>query len=312
MDDIEAIRERIRNNENLLGELERKQPFDDSYAPDDRIGTDIAGYISDMGRGVLGMVGASEDIPRYTPSRIFSTMVQEAEQRRDMGLSPEELGLRKQLAERGYGYDVKNIKRLAGGSAGVALGNFGRATDQLYTQYSGIAADDEAVRRQNRQLFNRAALSAETVNRQIFDDELKQAMLNKEAASGLVSDALSNIRDRRDYEKAYGKGSDIYEYRKELTLSQRQNRQMLDEANRRRSLEMENELRNTLAEDRALLNNYDSLNGDEEITKLPEEEQFKSPYDTYTSEMAKLDKNSPDYDENVKRLYDMYEMTKGR
>ena len=128
--------------------------------------------------------------PKYERGSMFSTAMDEALRNRNMGLSSDEINFRRGMAERGFGYDVKNIRRLAGGSAGVALGNLGRATNQLYDQYGQIAATDEATRRLNRQNFQGMALKDESINRQIFQDDLTQVMMNKEAGAGLVQDAL--------------------------------------------------------------------------------------------------------------------------
>ena len=262
VDDIDAIRQRIAENENLLGSLERRPAFDDSYAPDAQ-GRDIGGYITDAARGIMGVAGATKPLPVYERGEMFQTSMDELTDRRNMGLTADEIGFAKQMAERGYGYDVKNIRRMAGGSAGVALGNLGRATGQLYDEYGKLAVRDEGVRRQNRADFNRGALSDEQVNRQIFEDKYNEDWTSKMAASGLVQDSIKNIKERNQFEKAYGKGSQMYEYEKELTLDRRHARENLDWANKQADEKATSELKSGLFNDRKRLVELENKNSGE-------------------------------------------------
>lgn len=202
-DQIDALNAQI---EALNKPTEKKE-----YQEPERLG--FRDHLLDIGRGVLGLKGALEDVPVYERGDMWQTAASEMTARRDMGLSPDEIAFRKNMAERGYGYDVKNIRRLAGGSAGVALGNLGRATGQLYDQYDQLAAADEATRRMNRQQFYQGAAQDESINRQIFEDELQQKMMTKQAGAGLLNDALKNIQDRQQFEKAYGPDSQYYKYK---------------------------------------------------------------------------------------------------
>jgi hypothetical protein len=215
-EDPQEMRLEIDALNKQIAELE-KPAEERPYAPDNARPVGLVDNLLDIGRGVLGLKGALTDIPEYERGAMWSTAAEEMTARRNMGLSPEEIAFAQNLAERGYGYDVKNIRRLAGGSAGVALGNLGRATGQLYDQYSELAARDEATRRANRERFYAGAAQDEQINRQIFQDELTQAMMAKESGAGLLNDALSNIRDRQQYERAYGKDSQYYQYMKALT-----------------------------------------------------------------------------------------------
>ncbi|NRB84950.1 MAG: hypothetical protein HRU49_14455, partial [Winogradskyella sp.] len=113
---------------------------------------------------------------------------------------------------------------LAGGNAGVALGNLGRAQSQLYDQFTNIAAADQSVRRGNRQQFYAGAGQDEMINRQKFQDELSQTLMDKQAGAGLVNDALSNISNRGQFNKTYGKGSPYYEMMKSTWETSEQER----------------------------------------------------------------------------------------
>jgi hypothetical protein len=91
--------------------------------------------------------------------------------------------------------------------------------------------------RQNRQNFYQAAGAAENVNQYKFGIDNERAMLAKQSGAGLVNDALMNIMNRKQYEDTHGKGSQYYEYMKELTKGQWENTRSLEDANEQRKLE---------------------------------------------------------------------------
>jgi len=258
-DSREDIERRIQDNKDILNNLGNRPKFVHDYAPDQQQNTNLAGNIIDAGRGVIGMIGANTEVPVYQRGSMFQTSMDELTQRRNMGLTDTEKDFARNMAERGYGYDVKNIAKFAGGSAGVALGGLGRATGQLYDQYGQIAVRDEGVRRQNRADFNRGALADEQVNRQIFTDDLNQTMMTKQAGAALVQDATKNIRDRAQYEKAYGKGSQMYEYMKTLDKDRKQSMFDQEQANADRVEESKKTTQRAIENDEALLQKYGAI-----------------------------------------------------
>ena len=214
-DDYLAQAEERREQINKLQALQSDK-FVHDYAPDSQNDRDVLGNLMDAGRGVAGMIGAMKEVPEYERGTMFQTAMGEAEKRREMGLSADELNYRNQQAETAYAYDIKNVRRGAGGSSGAYLGNLGRAQSQLYQNYGQTAALDEGVRRQNRANFQQMALQDENINRRIFEDELSQTMATKQAGASLVQDAISNIKERSDYNKQYGKDSPWYNYMRSL------------------------------------------------------------------------------------------------
>jgi hypothetical protein len=158
--------------------------------------------ISDLARFGAGIYGATRKIPEYKRGDMFTEYTEDARRMKDMGLTPLEISQRKQMAERAYAYDVANVKGLAGGSAGVALGNLGRAARGLQDRYAQIGVEDHMVRRENRQAFAQAAIQDEQINRRIFDDKLRQAMMNKTEGAALSRDAITNMRERAQFEES--------------------------------------------------------------------------------------------------------------
>ena len=219
---MKDIQRDIADIDSSLGKI--NQPIEEigEYAPDLEPGSNIGGFIGDAGRALIGIRGAMEEVPEYQTGEMYNLAMDEMTARRDLGMSDEEIAFSRNLAERGYGYDVKNVRRLAGGSSGVALGNLGRAQGQLYDQYANIAAADQRVRRDNRGQFYRGAMADENINRQKFQDEFQQAVMNKQSGAMLVNDALSNMDERMQFNKAYGKGSPYYEMMKSTWESSEQ------------------------------------------------------------------------------------------
>jgi hypothetical protein len=228
-----------------LRNIEQDQ-FVHDYAPDREGSGNGLDNLIDAGRGIVGMIGANEEIPEYSRGSMFNEAMGDAQRMKNDGLSEDETNVRKRMAERGYAYDVKNIRRLAGGSAGVALGNLGRATGQLQGEYEKIAATDEAVRRGNQGAFRTMALQDEQINRQIFQDDLRQTEMTKQAGAGLVQDAINNIRERGDFEKQYGKGSLYYERAKTLDRKENMIMRDLEKGNRSRVYDQKAEIQSRI------------------------------------------------------------------
>lgn len=243
--DSAGLKKQIDADSALLSQLKNTN-YQSAPGSDYQPKADVGGYLMDIGRAGLGLKGAMGNVPEYNPSQMFTTAMNESEQRRNMGLSAQETSEARHMAERGYGYDVKNIANLSGGSAGVALGNLGRANTQLQDQYGNIASADQQARRMNRNQFYNAANQVENVNQYKFGVDYQNAMMNKQAGSALVNDALSNIRNRRQYDNTYGKGSQYAGYMDELIKGKNQENQYLENGNERRRMESIAGLQTTL------------------------------------------------------------------
>jgi len=229
--DKEALEETLAEINKQLEDSETVEEFTPDLSMLENRNIDKYGNLismaSDIGVGLMGLKGAMSEVPTYEKGAMFNAYTDEAYRQRNMGLSNEEMGLRKQLAERGFGYDVKNIRRFAGGSSGVALGNLGRAAGTLQNRYAQIGAEDSAVRRMNQQRFDRAAGADEIYNRRKFDDSFKVAMLNKETGAQLVRDKMKNMQERQMFEKQYGEGSIYNELSKEMLKGKQYNNNAL-------------------------------------------------------------------------------------
>lgn len=288
-DDPEALKKQIDLDKVNLQQLQ--EPVMKSYDQPNN-NADYAGYLMDIGRVGLGLKGAMEKLPEYNTSDMFNTYMSEATDRRNMGLSGEELGLRKQMSERAFAYDVKNIRNFSGGSAGVALGNLGRANSQLQANFAKTAADDEAVRRMNRETFYNAATQNEGVNQMKFGIENDRAMMNKQAGAGLVQDALGNIINRYDFQKQHGPGSQYFDYLNELTQEKKNANQIMEEGMSNRKNESIASLKTSLSENEK---RYQELTGNYKSTDaIKNAPSVQSNVNWATNNMANYETLSPD------------------
>jgi hypothetical protein len=228
--DKEALQKKIDEDKATLDTLKNYKEKEFEYAPDAQPKRDALGYGMDLARVVIGMKGANKELPTYKQTDEFQKYINDATARKDMGMLPQVKDYYQSQNELGYAYDVKNIHRLAGGSAGNAMANLGRAANTFQEGNMKIAAQDALMRNQNWSQFATAASANEEINVNQFQNTYNQAMMDKTAGAGLVADALTNIGDRNQFENAYGKGSQMYEYQKYLTENVALDNQALKDA----------------------------------------------------------------------------------
>ncbi len=178
---------------NLMSKL-----FPDGVTPSD---------IYDVGRLGIGLNGALTKVPTYSKSGAWNDYVNRARQMSRQGFSPEEYSLANRNADQAYNGDVYAINNLSGGNAGVALGNLGRAASSLYGSKAMLAARDAELQRQNFQNYGGILGQDNQQNRQIFEDKANQIMESKRAGAQLANDAIYNLKNRGEYNKAYGSKS---------------------------------------------------------------------------------------------------------
>lgn len=216
----------------------------------------LLGNIADVGKGIIGVAGAMQDVPEYQRGEMFKESMDDARRMKDMGLSEQEKGFMKQNAERAYGFATANLRGLSGGSAAAALGGSGEAQRILQSQYGEMAALDQGVRRQNRAAFAQAAIQDEAINRKIFEDKMNQVMANKAEGAALARDAYTNMNERAQFNQQYGKGSQYQQYMNEQILSQRQARENLKQSAAFQKQQSISELERNQAERNALIKKH--------------------------------------------------------
>jgi len=179
-------------------------------------GIGLEDYLLPAGQAIVGAIGANEPLSDPTMSPEMRTIIDEDMARRNQGLSPAELDYRNAMAGRNYSADVSMIKGKAGGSAGAYLGALGQAGQRLQDTSMRTAAEDEMMRRQNRQVARGAATNAENFERYAFGYQNQEEMLNAQAAGQLMNTGFQEIKDTRAFERNYGEGSAVWDYMKTL------------------------------------------------------------------------------------------------
>jgi len=293
---VDDYKKGLQDYEEELGQLQKEEQdllelekYDFQPSEKTKHDNDAIGSLIDVSRGIMGTIGANEEVPTYERGEMFSEAMGDAFDRRDQGLTPEEMSFRERQGEETYAYDIKNISRASGGSAGVFLGNMGSAAKRLYADKAGMSNQNEAVRRMNRENFQNMSLRDEQINRQIFQDDLNQVMMTKQAGAGLVQDAFTNIKERSDYNKQYGKGSVYDRYMDAKISDTEESRYSRDFANKQRMKSLLFENKTKQDKTKKLLENSQVLdassNKKKKINKtkeeIEEEEMFDSLYDNY-------------------------------
>jgi hypothetical protein len=176
----------------------------------------LAEFAPDAFRMGLGLLGAAEKVPEYEIPQEFMDYKSKLREMSTQGLSEQELSNAYKDAERSYAYNVKGIRDMAGGRAGVGLANLGAATTNLGRAYEDINVADASMRRQNLGMYGSALSSYVNLDRQNFDDRRNLALMNKQAGAQLAATALSDMQGRADYNKTYGSGSIYEDYMKQM------------------------------------------------------------------------------------------------
>jgi hypothetical protein len=165
------------------------------------------GDVFDLAKFGMGAYGASRPVAQDHISPQWNNYMNRMEYLSNMGLTPEERSRAAGEMDRGYAYDVGNINNFAGGNAGVALSNLGRAAGTYQNAQAGLAVQDAAMNRQNMANYGNALTQDNAMRRQLFLDKYNQQMQTKQSAALMASESLNNFINRRQYEKTYGAGS---------------------------------------------------------------------------------------------------------
>jgi len=270
--DYQAIADKRKEEIAALDAIEADQ-FEFDYKPDSQSDSTLVGDLMDTGRGIAGLQGAMTEVPEYERGTMWNKAMDSADRRSEEGLSADELNYRNQQSETAYAYDVKNVRRGAGGSSGAYLGNLGRAQSQLYQNYGQTAGVDEQARRVNQANFQAMAGKDEVINRQIFEDDLSQALETKRQGAALVGDAIKNIEERQQYKKKYGKDSAQYAYKKALTKDMESNIYHRDKSAKGKADEARRKLVKERDDALAEIGNKDEIGNEQNDTKVIETQE---------------------------------------
>ena len=170
---------------------------------------DTLGYAGDALKLGLGMSAATKKLPEWTISDNWNEYMGKLKFMSNMGLSPEQKAQYLDTADRTYQYDLSNIYNLSNGNAGTVLGNIGRANMSRYRSGVDLAIADKNAELANNAVYGNWLGRDEQYRKSIFDENRNGLLMTKQAGMQLASDALANMENRADYNKFYGKGSQV-------------------------------------------------------------------------------------------------------
>ncbi len=191
------------------------------------------GYAGDAVKLGLGMQAASRKLPQWQISDNWNEYMGKLKFMSNMGLTPEQKAQYLDTADRTYQYDTANIYNLANGNAGTVLGNLGRANANRYRAGVDMAIADRSAQNVNNATYGNWLAKDEKYRKSIFDENRNQLAMTKQAGMQLASDALANMENRTDYNRFYGKGSQLeklqnmqlekQQYENDILKSQKEN-----------------------------------------------------------------------------------------
>lgn len=167
------------------------------------------GYAGDAVKLGLGMQAASRKLPQWQISDNWNEYMGKLKFMSNMGLTPEQKAQYLDTADRTYQYDTANIYNLANGNAGTVLGNLGRANTNRYRAGVELAVADRSAQNANNAIYGDWLGRDEQYRKNVFDENRNQLAMTKQAGMQLASDALANLENRTDYNRFYGKGSQV-------------------------------------------------------------------------------------------------------
>ena len=170
---------------------------------------DTLGYAGDALKLGLGMSAATKKLPEWTISDNWNEYMGKMKFMSNMGLTPEQKAQYLDTADRTYQYDLSNIYNLSNGNAGTVLGNIGRANMSRYRSGVDLAIADKNAELANNAVYGNWLGRDEQYRKSIFDENRNGLLMTKQAGMQLASDAIANMENRADYNKFYGKGSQV-------------------------------------------------------------------------------------------------------
>ena len=150
---------------------------------------------------------AIEPVPEQKKSQQWKDYMSVMKQRAQSGIAPESKTLLQRQAERTYASDVSNIGRMAT-SGQAALGALGQAARRKYAADMQMGAQDADLREQHFGEYAKAVGVDENLTQEMWErNEYNEAARKRDLKSGLIGQAVSNIRDDIMFNKQYGDGS---------------------------------------------------------------------------------------------------------
>lgn len=163
--------------------------------------------VYDFARFGAGMTGASTNLPEWRIPVEWGDYMDKRKYFSEQGILPEERAIMNTRNDAQYAAQVRDLANYSGGDAGAFLGNIAVANRDRYNANANVALADRKIR--NEALNDYGGVLGQDIayKRDAFDIGYNEDMLTKQAGAKLAQDAMSNIRERKYFNDAYGADS---------------------------------------------------------------------------------------------------------
>ena len=166
---------------------------------------------------------ATTPLPEQQKSEQWQERMAQLKDRTQLGLDNKTKTLYQSQAERTYAYDVANIANMATSSQ-AALGSLGAASARKYQSDLKLAATDAELREKHQGEYQSALVRDEAMTQDMWKRNVyDEASRKRDLKSGLLGQAVKNIRETVQYNQQYGDGS-LYEQLMTETIKEKESK----------------------------------------------------------------------------------------
>lgn len=162
----------------------------------------------DLGRILIGAIGASKDLPEYQVPDAWKKYVNKIRQMQDEGLSPEERAYANNNLLRNYAYGIQSIRNQSDvSSSGAALGALVGLGGNMQDAVLKVLNADVEKRNRNLNNYGNVLQRDMEINTFNYQQKYQEAAASRNAYAQLAHAGAQQLEDRKQYNQSYGKGS---------------------------------------------------------------------------------------------------------
>lgn len=214
-DDWGKLKKYLSKNKNksalaLLASIDKRKPKKENEDGANLTKFDTGELVNDVYNGArlgLGIEGAMTALPQYELPKEWADSMAKAKYYSEMGLTPNEKSIAIDENNANYAASVRDLANASDGNAGAYLGNLSNLNLGRMRLANQLATQDALLRRKSFGDYQTTLAKDIAYKKQIFDQQYNQALANKQSGVTLASDAISDLQNKIDFDKFYGKGS---------------------------------------------------------------------------------------------------------
>lgn len=214
-DDWGKLKKYLAKNNNksalaLLASIDKRKPKKENEDGANLTKFDTGELVNDVYNGArlgLGIEGAMTALPQYELPKEWADSMEKAKYYSEMGLTPNEKAIAIDENNANYAASVRDLANASDGNAGAYLGNLSNLNLGRMRLANQLATQDALLRRKSFGDYQTTLAKDIAYKKQIFDQQYNQALANKQSGVTLASDAISDLQNKIDFNKFYGKGS---------------------------------------------------------------------------------------------------------